>query len=133
MALPSSLIILIPMLPLLSVELLNPLHLNTSPLAIHLTDVFRFGILLLELIAGMRALEFGKIVCQKGTVLEWMKKIQQEKKVEVLVDRELGCNYDSIDVGKMLQVTLLCTQHLPAHSPKMSEEVKMLEGYKFRR
>ena len=57
-----------------------------------------------------------------------MKKIQEEKKVEVLVDRELGSNYDRIDVGEMLQVALLCTQYLPAHRPKMSEVVRMLEG-----
>ncbi|KAM1721239.1 hypothetical protein ACFX12_022796 [Malus domestica] len=92
------------------------------------TDVFGFGILLIELITGMRALEFGKTVNQKGAILEWVKKIQQEKKVEVLVDRELGNNYDRIEVGEMLQVALLCTQYLPAHRPKMSEVVRMLEG-----
>ncbi|TXG60860.1 hypothetical protein EZV62_012223 [Acer yangbiense] len=57
-----------------------------------------------------------------------VKKIQQEKKVEVLVDRELGNSYDRIEVGEMLQVALLCTQYLPAHRPKMSEVVRMLEG-----
>ncbi|KAK4404420.1 putative LRR receptor-like serine/threonine-protein kinase [Sesamum angolense] len=92
------------------------------------TDVFGFGILLLELITGMRALEFGKSVNQKGAMLEWVKKIQQEKKIELLVDRELGINYDRIEVGEMLQVALLCTQYLPAHRPKMSEIVRMLEG-----
>lgn len=54
--------------------------------------------------------------------------MQQEKKVEVLVDRELGCKYDQIEVGEMVQVALLCTQYLPAHRPKMSEVVCMLEG-----
>ena len=49
-------------------------------------------------------------------------------KVEELVDRELGTNYDKIEVGEMLQVALLCTQYLPAHRPKMSEVVLMLEG-----
>ncbi|OAY31465.1 probable LRR receptor-like serine/threonine-protein kinase At4g30520 [Manihot esculenta] len=92
------------------------------------TDVFGFGILLIELITGMRALEFGKTVNQKGAMLEWVKKIKQEKKVEELVDRELGRNYDQIEVGEMLQVALLCTQYLPAHRPKMSEVVQMLEG-----
>lgn len=48
--------------------------------------------------------------------------------MEVLVDRELGSNYDRIEVGEMLQVALLCTQYLPAHRPKMSEVVRMLEG-----
>ncbi|THG19457.1 hypothetical protein TEA_026340 [Camellia sinensis var. sinensis] len=92
------------------------------------TDVFGFGILLLELITGMRALEFGKSINQKGAMLEWVRKVQQEKKVEVLVDRELGCKYDQIEVGEMVQVALLCTQYLPAHRPKMSEVVCMLEG-----
>lgn len=36
------------------------------------TDVFGFGILLIELITGMRALEFGKTVNQKGAILEWV-------------------------------------------------------------
>lgn len=36
------------------------------------TDVFGFGILLLELITGMRAFELGKTVNQKGAVLEWV-------------------------------------------------------------
>ncbi|XP_015583753.3 probable LRR receptor-like serine/threonine-protein kinase At4g30520 isoform X2 [Ricinus communis] len=92
------------------------------------TDVFGFGILLIELITGMRALEFGKTVNQKGAMLEWVKKIQQEKKVEELVDKELDGMYDRIEVGEMLQVALLCTQYLPAHRPKMSEVVRMLEG-----
>ncbi|PIM98334.1 Serine/threonine protein kinase [Handroanthus impetiginosus] len=92
------------------------------------TDVFGFGILLLELITGMRALEFGKSVNQKGAMLEWVKRIQQEKQIELLVDRELGLNYDRIELGEMLQVALLCTQFLPAHRPKMSEVVRMLEG-----
>ncbi|KAK9098025.1 hypothetical protein Syun_025070 [Stephania yunnanensis] len=93
------------------------------------TDVFGFGILLLELITGMRALEFGKAVNQKGAVaLDWVKKHQQDKKLEMLVDKDLGKNYDWIEVGEIVQVALLCTQYLPAHRPKMSEVVRMLEG-----
>lgn len=92
------------------------------------TDVFGFGILLLELITGMRAFEFGKTVNQKGAMLEWVKKSHQEKKVELLVDKELGTNYDQIDVSEMLQVALLCTQYIPGHRPRMSEVLRMLEG-----
>lgn len=36
------------------------------------TDVFGFGILLLELITGMRAIEFGKAANQKGVMLDWV-------------------------------------------------------------
>ncbi|XP_077238212.1 putative LRR receptor-like serine/threonine-protein kinase At4g30520 [Tasmannia lanceolata] len=92
------------------------------------TDVFGFGILLLELITGQRALDFGKATNQKGVMLDWVKKIHQEKKLDLLVDKDIGSNYDKIEVGEMVQVALLCTQYLPAHRPKMSEVVRMLEG-----
>jgi len=36
------------------------------------TDVFGFGILLLELITGQSALEFGKSSNQKGAMLDWV-------------------------------------------------------------
>ncbi|CAI9761829.1 unnamed protein product [Fraxinus pennsylvanica] len=92
------------------------------------TDVFGFGILLLELITGQRALEFGKQANQKGAMLEWVKKIHQEKKLDVLVDKDLKNNYDRIELEEMVQVALLCTQYIPTHRPKMSEVVRMLEG-----
>ncbi|CAB4264891.1 unnamed protein product [Prunus armeniaca] len=92
------------------------------------TDVFGFGILILELISGQRALEFGKAANQKGAILDWVKKIQQEKKFDVLVDKELKNDYDPIELEEMIQVALLCTQNLPSQRPKMSEVVRMLEG-----
>lgn len=92
------------------------------------TDVFGFGILLLELITGQRALEFGKAANQKGAMLDWVKKIHQEKKLDMLVDKDLNNNYDKIELEEMVRVALLCTQFLPGHRPKMSEVVRMLEG-----
>ncbi|RYR32801.1 hypothetical protein HN51_033047 [Arachis hypogaea] len=92
------------------------------------TDVFGFGILLLELITGLRALEFGKAANQKGAMLDWVSKIHKEKKLELLVDKDLKNNYDRIELEEIVKVALLCTQYLPAHRPKMSEVVRMLEG-----
>ncbi|EER88222.1 protein NSP-INTERACTING KINASE 1 [Sorghum bicolor] len=92
------------------------------------TDVFGFGILLLELITGQTALEFGKAANQKGAMLDWVKKMHQEKKLDVLVDKGLRGGYDRIELEEMVQVALLCTQYLPGHRPKMSEVVRMLEG-----
>ncbi|KAA3487834.1 protein NSP-INTERACTING KINASE 2-like [Gossypium australe] len=92
------------------------------------TDVFGFGILLLELISGLRALEFGKTTNQKGAILDWVRKVHQEKKLDMLVDKDLKNNYDRIELEEMVQVALLCTQYLPSQRPKMSEVVRMLEG-----
>lgn len=92
------------------------------------TDVFGFGILLLELITGLTALEFGKAANQKGAMIEWVKKLHLEKKLDLLVDKGLRDDYDRVELEEMVQVALLCTQYLPGHRPKMSEVVRMLEG-----
>lgn len=57
-----------------------------------------------------------------------VKKIHQEKKLELFVDKDLKSNYDRIELEEMVQVALLCTQYLPGLRPKMSEVVRMLEG-----
>ena len=57
-----------------------------------------------------------------------MRKIHQEKKLDLLVDKDLKNNYDRIELEEMIQVALLCTQYLPGLRPKMSEVVRMLEG-----
>lgn len=92
------------------------------------TDVFGFGILLLELITGQKALDFGRLANQKGVMLDWVKKLHQENKLSMMVDKDLRTNYDRVELEEMVQVALLCTQYHPSHRPKMSEVVRMLEG-----
>ncbi|KAL7260877.1 hypothetical protein ACSBR1_006530 [Camellia fascicularis] len=86
-------------------------------------DVFGFGILLLALITGQRALALGKAANQKGAMLDWVTKILQEKKLDMLVDKDLENNYDRIELEDMVRVALLCTQYLSSHRPKISEVV----------
>lgn len=92
------------------------------------TDVFGFGILLLELITGQKALDFGRQAKQKGVMLDWVKKLHQEGKLNLMVDKDLKGNIDRVELEEMVQVALLCTQFNPSHRPKMSEVLKMLEG-----
>ncbi|KAG5236228.1 protein NSP-INTERACTING KINASE [Salix suchowensis] len=92
------------------------------------TDVFGFGILLLELITGQKALDFGRAANQKGVMLDWVKKLHHDRKLNLMVDKDLRSNFDRIELEEMVQVALLCTQFNPSHRPKMSEVLKMLEG-----
>ncbi|KAH0679083.1 hypothetical protein KY284_020168 [Solanum tuberosum] len=92
------------------------------------TDVFGFGILLLELITGQKAVDFGRGVNQKGVMLDWVKKLHAEKKLNLMVDKDLKNNFDRIELEEMVQVALLCTQFIPTYRPKMSEVLRMLEG-----
>uniref|UniRef100_M4ERQ3 non-specific serine/threonine protein kinase n=1 Tax=Brassica campestris TaxID=3711 RepID=M4ERQ3_BRACM len=92
------------------------------------TDVFGFGILLLELITGQKALDFGRSSHQKGVMLDWVKKLHQEGKLKQLIDKDLNDKYDRVELEEIVQVALLCTQFNPSNRPKMSEVMKMLEG-----
>ncbi|OVA20749.1 Protein kinase domain [Macleaya cordata] len=92
------------------------------------TDVFGFGILLLELITGERALDFGRATNQKGVMLDWVKKLHLEGNLNLMADKDLKNNFDGAELEEMVKVALLCTQFDPSHRPKMSEIVRMLEG-----
>ncbi|XP_062158779.1 protein NSP-INTERACTING KINASE 3 [Alnus glutinosa] len=92
------------------------------------TDVFGFGILLLELVTGQKALDFGRAANQKGVMLDWVKKLHQDGKLSQMVDKDLKGNFDRVELEEIVRVALLCTQFNPSHRPKMSEVLKMLEG-----
>ena len=120
------------------------------------TDVFGYGVMLLELITGQRAFDLARLandddvmlldwvyilvicivndlllvlycVCLFGSIQQ-VKGLLKEKKLEALVDVDLQGNYIDEEVEKLIQVALLCTQSSPMERPKMSEVVRMLEG-----
>ncbi|KAM7523108.1 hypothetical protein LguiA_013010 [Lonicera macranthoides] len=126
-------------------ETLNPITLLELPISLRLVSMasllsqvlapfflpqtnrrFGFGIRLLELITGQRALEFGKAKNQKGAMASGellVKKFHQEKKLDVLVDKDLKNSYDRIELKEMVRVALLCAQYLLSHRPKIFEVV----------
>lgn len=92
------------------------------------TDVFGYGILLLELITGQKAVDFGRVSNQKGVMLDWVKKLHIDGKLNLMIDKDLRNNFDRTELEEMVQVALLCTQFHPTYRPKMSEVVRMLDG-----
>ncbi|XP_042412932.1 LRR receptor kinase SERK2-like isoform X7 [Zingiber officinale] len=92
------------------------------------TDVFGYGIMLLELVTGQRAIDFSRLEEEDDVLLlDHVKKLQREKRLGDIVDRNLNNEYDG-QVEMMIQVALLCTQASPEDRPTMSEVVRMLEG-----
>ncbi|XP_039070702.1 probable LRR receptor-like serine/threonine-protein kinase At5g45780 [Hibiscus syriacus] len=92
------------------------------------TDVFGFGILLLELVTGQKTLDAGNGQIQKGMILDWVRTLHEEKRLEVLVDRDLRGCFDPMELEKTTELALHCTQSQPHLRPKMSEVLKVLEG-----
>ncbi|GER55507.1 BRI1-associated receptor kinase [Striga asiatica] len=93
------------------------------------TDVFGYGVMLLELITGQRAFDLARLANDDDVMLlDWVKGLLKDKKLEMLVDADLKGNYIDEEVEQLIQVALLCTQGNPTERPKMSEVVRMLEG-----
>ncbi|WMV53345.1 hypothetical protein MTR67_046730 [Solanum verrucosum] len=93
------------------------------------TDVFGYGIMLLEIVTGQRAIDFSRLEEEDDVLLlDHVKKLQREKRLDAIVDRNLHKNYNMDEVEMMIQVALLCTQGSPEDRPAMSEVVRMLEG-----
>ncbi|CAN1285560.1 Probable LRR receptor-like serine/threonine-protein kinase At5g10290, partial [Linum perenne] len=93
------------------------------------TDVFGYGILLLEVVTGQRAIDFSRLEEEDDVLLlDHVKKLEREKRLDAIVDRNLKKNYNMVEVEMMIKVALLCTQASPEDRPAMSEVVRMLEG-----
>ncbi|KAF5475277.1 hypothetical protein F2P56_007100 [Juglans regia] len=90
-------------------------------------DVYSFGIVALELVAGKNNMKFrptDDFVC----LLDWALVLQQKGNLMELVDPRLGSNFSKEEAARMVKVALLCTNPSPALRPTMSAVVSMLEG-----
>ncbi|XP_066365192.1 LRR receptor kinase SERK2-like isoform X2 [Miscanthus floridulus] len=95
------------------------------------TDVFGYGIMLLELVTGQRAIDFSRLEEEDEDdvlLLDHVKKLQREGELDSIVDNNLNQNYDNEDLEMIIQIALLCTQPSPEDRPSMSEVVRMLDG-----
>ncbi|KAI3470219.1 hypothetical protein Pfo_026882 [Paulownia fortunei] len=93
------------------------------------TDVFSYGLFILELIMGKKVLDLSWLALDEQVgLLDWVQRITEEKKWETLVDADCGGNHMKEVVEQLMQIALLCTQNYPEGRPKMSEIVGMLEG-----
>ncbi|XP_021274175.1 probable LRR receptor-like serine/threonine-protein kinase At5g63710 isoform X2 [Herrania umbratica] len=104
-----------------------PEYLSTGQSSVK-TDVFGYGVMLLELVTGQRAIDFARLEEEEDVLLlDHIKKLLREDRVDDIVDRNLKI-YDPKEVKTIVRVALLCTQSSPEDRPTMAEVVKMLEG-----
>ncbi|CAN6229703.1 unnamed protein product [Urochloa humidicola] len=91
------------------------------------SDVFSFGVLILEIVSGRRNSCF---VDEEWSMnlLGYAWTLWKEGSVSELIDPLMGTTYTYDEVCRCIQVGLLCVQELPAERPTMPLVLRMLSG-----
>lgn len=88
------------------------------------TDVFAFGVLLLELITGRRAVDSDS----KQSLVIWAKPLLDSKNVQELADPRLEEKYDPTEMNRAMTTASLCVHHSSSKRPFMNQVAQLLKG-----
>ncbi|KAJ4840718.1 hypothetical protein Tsubulata_023670 [Turnera subulata] len=80
------------------------------------TDIFAYGVLLLELITGRRAVDHSQ-----QSLVKWAKPLLDNNDIKELVDPKLASNYDPEEMERVVLTASLCIEHSPVLRPRMSQ------------
>ncbi|KAL9161455.1 hypothetical protein ABFS82_07G022700 [Erythranthe guttata] len=87
------------------------------------TDVYAFGVLLLELISGRPAIDDAH-----NSVVMWAKPLINNKSNTEIVDPSLDDDYDWDQLNRMVMVASLCIHQCSTDRPQMNQVARMLKG-----
>lgn len=88
------------------------------------TDVFAFGVLLLELITGRQAVD----TSSRQSLVMWAKPYLEKNSIKAIVDPKLEDKYDMTEMKRAMFIASICIHHLPNMRPNMSRVVNLLKG-----
>ncbi|KMZ67227.1 S-locus receptor kinase (SRK) [Zostera marina] len=86
------------------------------------SDVFSFGVLLLEIISGR------KVLATNHNLLDIVWKLYKDRRSFELLDKTISCPSSMSQVMRFIQIGLLCTQEYAADRPDISTVVFMLSN-----
>ncbi|KAJ7955013.1 Kinase family protein [Quillaja saponaria] len=87
------------------------------------TDVYAYGVLLLELITGRQALDSA----QKSLVM-WAKPLLSVNSIKELVDPCLADDYDVEQMSRVVLTASMCIDQSSVHRPQMTQVLQILQG-----
>ncbi|XP_042054678.1 receptor-like cytosolic serine/threonine-protein kinase RBK2 [Salvia splendens] len=87
------------------------------------TDVYAYGVLLLELISGRPAIDENN-----KSVVMWAKPLLVNNGIEELADPSLDSDYYWEQLNRMVMVASICIHQNSTDRPQMSQVVRMLQG-----
>ncbi|KAF3450652.1 hypothetical protein FNV43_RR06741 [Rhamnella rubrinervis] len=92
------------------------------------SDVFSFGIVILEIITGRPAIsKKNNINVRKGHIIEWVDSVLSKGDIADIVDPRLGQEFDKNSVWKALEIAMACVSRSSIKRPTMALAVTELK------
>ncbi|KAI3746079.1 hypothetical protein L6452_08500 [Arctium lappa] len=91
-------------------------------------DVYAFGVVLFEILTGIKAIEFARNSRQQYFPEKGSRLFVEGKVCAEMIDPKLDNKYDAKEVECMMYAASLCISPHPEQRPRMSKVLRILEG-----